>query len=134
MTYEIGGMQYVAFASGNVSRVTFGELGLPSVVIMALGAGKARPLAMTQRGDAVGAANPDHGHALYAQVCSTCHGTGGNLIEAHNLATLRDRRSLESTVAFIKAPVPPMPKLYPSTLGEQDVADLAAYLQQGGWK
>jgi alcohol dehydrogenase (cytochrome c) len=136
VTYEIGGTQYVAFASGNVSRVTFGELGLPSVVIMALGAKTAQPLAAAPRarGGTAGVANPDHGHALFAQVCSTCHGAGGNLIEGHNLATLRGRRNLESTVAFIKAPVPPMPKLYPLTLTEQDVADLAAYLQQGGWK
>jgi PQQ-dependent dehydrogenase (methanol/ethanol family) len=134
VTYEIGGTQYVAFASGNVSRVTFGELGLPSVVIMALGAKTALPLPATRRGGTPGVANPDHGHALYAQVCSTCHGTGGTLIEGHNLATLRDRRSLESTVAFIKAPVAPMPRLYPLTLTEQDVVDLAAYLQQGGWK
>jgi alcohol dehydrogenase (cytochrome c) len=134
VTYEIGGKQYVAFASGNVSRVTFGELGLPSVIIMALGGKTALPAAAPRQGGTPGAPNPDHGHALYAQVCSTCHGAGGNLIEGHNLATLRGRRSLESTVAFIKAPVPPMPKLYPSTLGEQDVADLAAYLQQGGWK
>jgi alcohol dehydrogenase (cytochrome c) len=134
VTYEIGGTQYVAFASGNVSRVTFGELGLPSVIIMALGGKKALPAPEARQGGTVGAPNADHGHALYAQVCSTCHGAGGNLIEGHNLATLRDRRSLESTVAFIKAPLAPMPKLYPLTLNEQDVTDLAAYLHQGGWK
>jgi hypothetical protein len=27
-----------------------------------------------------------------------------------------------------------MPKMYPLTLKEQDVIDVAAYLQQGGWK
>jgi alcohol dehydrogenase (cytochrome c) len=134
VTYEIGGTQYVAFASGNVSRVTFGELGLPAVIIMALGGKGASPEAADRQAGTVGAANPDHGHALFAQVCATCHGTGGNLIEGHNLATLRNRRSLESTLAFIKAPVAPMPKLYPATLNDQDVIDLAAYLQQGGWK
>jgi len=35
---EIGGKQYVAFASGNVLRNTFGALGLPSVVVMSLNA------------------------------------------------------------------------------------------------
>jgi alcohol dehydrogenase (cytochrome c) len=134
VTYEISGRQYVAFASGNVSRVTFGELGLPSVIIMALGGKNPVPGPVPQQGGVVATPNADRGHALFAQVCSTCHGAGGNLIEGHNLATLRDRRNLESTVAFIKAPVPPMPKLYPLTLTEQDVADLAAYLQQGGWK
>ncbi len=36
VTYAVGSRQYVAFASGNVSRTAFGTLGLPSVVIMAL--------------------------------------------------------------------------------------------------
>ncbi len=36
VTYDEGGKQYVAFASGNVSRMAFGSLGLPSVVVMAL--------------------------------------------------------------------------------------------------
>jgi alcohol dehydrogenase (cytochrome c) len=36
VTYELGGKQYVAFASGNVSRSAFGSLGLPTVVVMAL--------------------------------------------------------------------------------------------------
>jgi hypothetical protein len=40
VTYDASGRQYVAFASGNVSRMAFGALGLPSVVIMALGDGK----------------------------------------------------------------------------------------------
>jgi len=37
VTYEVGGRQYVAFASGNVAHTAFGSLGIPSVVIMALG-------------------------------------------------------------------------------------------------
>jgi mono/diheme cytochrome c family protein len=37
--------------------------------------------------------------------------------------------SLEATLAQIKNPAPPMPKLYPSTLSEQDVNDVAAYVQ-----
>jgi alcohol dehydrogenase (cytochrome c) len=36
VTYSINGKQYVAFTSGNVSRLTFGELGDPTVVVLAL--------------------------------------------------------------------------------------------------
>lgn len=36
VTYAINGKQYVATTSGNVSRLTFGGLGAPSIVIMAL--------------------------------------------------------------------------------------------------
>jgi len=36
VTYTVKGKQYVAFTSGNVSRLTFGELGDPTIVVMAL--------------------------------------------------------------------------------------------------
>ena len=39
VTYAVEGKQYVAFTSGNVSRITFGELGDPSVIVLAV-AGK----------------------------------------------------------------------------------------------
>ncbi|HUN72994.1 MAG TPA: PQQ-binding-like beta-propeller repeat protein [Steroidobacteraceae bacterium] len=42
VTYEWGGRQYLAFASGNVSRSAFGSMGLPSVVVMGLEGGRAR--------------------------------------------------------------------------------------------
>jgi alcohol dehydrogenase (cytochrome c) len=37
ITYAIGGQQYIATTSGNVSRTTFGVLGFPSIVVMTLG-------------------------------------------------------------------------------------------------
>ena len=132
VTYEIGGRQYVAFASGNVSRSTFGALGVPSVVVMALGAHGAAPApAAPAPQAAAGAADVGHGKAVYGQVCSGCHGETGDLVAGHSLANLSARRDLASTIAFIKDPDPPMPKLYPGTLKAQDVADVAAYLQQG---
>ncbi|MDQ2802490.1 MAG: hypothetical protein M3Y41_07330 [Pseudomonadota bacterium] len=36
VTYAIDGKQYVAFTSGNVSRITFGELGDPAIVVLGL--------------------------------------------------------------------------------------------------
>lgn len=36
ITYTVKGKQYVAFTSGNVSRITFGALGDPSVIVLAL--------------------------------------------------------------------------------------------------
>src|SRR5580704_6910781 len=119
VTYEAGGKQYVAFSSGNVSRNAFGALGVPSVVIMAL-----RGAASTA------SANLAHGRKLYSQICVDCHGPNGNLIAGHELSTLKNRRDLADTIAFIKNPKAPMPKLYPSLLNEQSVTDVAAYVQQ----
>lgn len=36
VTYSVGGKQYVAFTSGNVSRITFGELGDPTLIVMGM--------------------------------------------------------------------------------------------------
>ncbi len=133
VTYEISGRQYVAFASGNVSRSTFGALGVPTVVIMALGGQAAVvPAQASEAGPApVRAGDVEHGKAIYGQVCAACHGGKGDLIAGHSLAGLSARRDLASTIAFVKNPVAPMPKLYPDTLKDQDVADVAAYLQKG---
>jgi PQQ-dependent dehydrogenase (methanol/ethanol family) len=124
VTYEAGAKQYVAFASGNVSRLAFGALGIPSVVIMTLNpqhpaAGATPPAAPP------GSAG---GRKLYSQVCASCHGADGNLISDHRLSSLKARRDLASTVSYIKDPKAPMPKLYPELISEQSVRDVAAYL------
>ena len=36
ITYQLAGRQYLAFASGNISRSTFGVLGVPTVVVMGI--------------------------------------------------------------------------------------------------
>ncbi len=135
VTYEIGGKQYVAFASGNVSRMAFGALGIPSVVVMSLnpkqavGAAPRLSVAGAPAGNApAGAANLASGRRLYSQVCVSCHGPDGNLIADHKLSTLKARLDSAATIRFIKDPKPPMPKLFPDLLNEQNVTDLAAYV------
>ena len=39
ITYRLAGQQYLAFASGNISRSTFGALGVPTVVVMGVESG-----------------------------------------------------------------------------------------------
>jgi len=148
VTYEAGGKQYVAFANGNISRNAFGALGNPSVVIMALNpkaiagrspAGASASAASLSRASpsaasspttraAGGAANLSAGHKLYTQVCVSCHGPDGNMLPDHKLSTLKSRKDLKATVAYIKDPKAPMPKLYPDLLKDQDIVDVASYL------
>ena len=133
VTYEVGGQQYVAFASGNVSRTAFGALGLPSVVIMALNAGhvpSAQARTTSSASAPAGVANLASGRRLYSQVCVTCHGPDGNLIADHKLSNLKTHRDQAATITYIKDPKPPMPKLYPDLLNEQNVVDVAAYLHE----
>jgi alcohol dehydrogenase (cytochrome c) len=121
VTYEAAGKQYVAFASGNVSRNAFGALGVPSVVIMGVGGAGSPP---------TGAGNPAKGRKVYEQVCASCHGPDGNLVPGHPLRTLRNRRDPAATLGYIKDPKPPMPKLYPDLLNEQSLVDVTSYIYE----
>jgi alcohol dehydrogenase (cytochrome c) len=126
VTYEVAGRQYVAFAAGNISRNAFGDLGMPSVVVMTLDpqqAAVARDITSVTSDAALG-------QRLYAQVCQSCHGPDGNMIADHKLANLGARRNLAATIEYIKQPKAPMPVLYPALLDEKSVAAVAAWVHQ----
>ena len=123
VTYEAGGTQYLAFADGNISRNAFGALGMPSVVIMALNPQK--PQAVVSSASSSGGAQ-----RLYSQVCVACHGTDGAMVADRNLATLKGRQTLAQTIAAIKDPKAPMPKLYPDLLNDQAVTEVATWIRE----
>jgi alcohol dehydrogenase (cytochrome c) len=126
VTYDIAGKQYIAFAAGNISRNAFGDLGMPSVVIMTLNPQKpATAINATIAADGRASAR-----RLYGQVCASCHGDNGNFIADHKLGKLAARRDLASTVEYIKNPKAPMPKLFPELLSEQNVVDVATWIHE----
>jgi alcohol dehydrogenase (cytochrome c) len=129
VTYSIADRQYVAFGAGNVSRNAFGDLGFPSVVIMALDpkqpAAQLDATTSTTSGSEAGL-----GQRLYGQVCQSCHGPDGNLIVDHKLGNLAARRDLPSTIEYIKHPKAPMPALYPQLLDEKSVVAVATWVHQ----
>lgn len=73
--------------------------------------------------------NVAHGSALFAQDCAACHGAAGGGGVGPALKNERVRKSLAEAEQWIENPAAPMPKLYPSTLSAQDVADVAAYVE-----
>jgi alcohol dehydrogenase (cytochrome c) len=127
VTYDVAGRQYVAFAAGNISRNAFGDLGLPSVVIMAL---DPKGPAVTRNAAGMQAADAALGQRLYGQVCQSCHGPDGNLIADHRLGNLAARRSLAATIEYIKKPKAPMPALFPQMLDEKSVVAVATWVHQ----
>jgi alcohol dehydrogenase (cytochrome c) len=139
ITYALNGRQYVAIASGNVSsRLSFGESGKPTVIVYALGDGTtpttAPPVALASGGVdpasiAQSAADGGRGRELYAQNCAACHGANGEGAVGPKLQGLQVRRDYAATIKWITAPSAKMPKLYPSTLDGQAVADIAAFVQ-----
>jgi ubiquinol-cytochrome c reductase cytochrome c subunit len=75
-------------------------------------------------------ASLNHGRMLYAANCAACHGavgTEGGV--GPSLKGEKSRKNHQETVAWIKNPAAPMPKLYPSPLSEKDVNDVAAYVE-----
>jgi mono/diheme cytochrome c family protein len=129
VTYSIADRQYVAFAAGNVSRNAFGDLGFPSVVIMALD--PKQPAVQLDATTSISVGSGEGlGQRLYGQVCQSCHGPDGNLIADHKLANLAARRDLPSTIEYIKHPKAPMPALYPQLLDEKSVVAVATWVHQ----
>jgi mono/diheme cytochrome c family protein len=71
-----------------------------------------------------------HGKTIFSQNCASCHGaTGREGGVGPSLTNEKSRKNYDQTVAWIKNPQPPMPKLFPSPLAEKDVDDVAAYVQ-----
>jgi mono/diheme cytochrome c family protein len=146
VTYRVGGKQYVAATSGNVSRSgSFPmAMGSPKLIVMSLDApeGKTQKVTLpevsargsdsTQSGYAA-ATSADPGKKVFQQICSACHGSQGEGGVGANLQL--SQRDLAGVIAYIKSPTGAMPKLYPSPLGDADVANVAAYvmtLRKGG--
>lgn len=133
ITYAQGGRQYVAAVSGNVSRLTFGASGSPTLILYALGAAganKSPDAAAAPAAETAGVANADTGKTVYARTCAACHGAKGEGGVGPSLKGLQAKLDAEQTIAWIKNPSAKMPKLYPAPLDAQAVADVAAYVRK----
>ena len=70
-----------------------------------------------------------HGKQIFAQNCASCHGVKAEGGVGPSLRGEKKRKDYQQTIVWIKDPLPPMPKLYPSALSASDVADVAAFVQ-----
>ena len=129
MTYMNGGKQYVAFVSGNVSRLTFGDAGHPTLHIFALGGKQPEVEKVVSAQASLRAPDATAGRQTYATVCAACHGGAGEGAIGPTLAGITERMESGRIVEWIKNPSSKMPRLFPSMLTEQAVHDVAAYLQ-----
>jgi mono/diheme cytochrome c family protein len=79
---------------------------------------------------AIGNGDVGRGRQIYGEQCAQCHGATGT--EGHigpSLANEKARKTYAKTVSWIQDPTEPMPKLYPSPLTQQDVEDVASFVQ-----
>jgi mono/diheme cytochrome c family protein len=70
------------------------------------------------------------GKVVFGTNCAACHGAngeGGGI--GPTLKNEKSRKNFDQTVAQIENPQQPMPKLYPEPLNEQDVRDVAAFVE-----
>ncbi|MSR14120.1 MAG: c-type cytochrome [Gammaproteobacteria bacterium] len=127
ITYLREGKQYVALTSGNVSRITFGVVGSPTLVIYGLGGTGTAPAAV----ESVSSHLPDPalGAVTFSKVCAACHGGKAEGGIGPGLTGLAQRMDFAATVQWIENPSAKMPKLTPSPLNVQAVQDVAAYVQ-----
>jgi mono/diheme cytochrome c family protein len=75
-------------------------------------------------------ASIERGRAVFETQCTACHGSdgaGGQI--GPSLRNERTRKDPAAAIAWIKNPEPPMPKLYPAELSDQDLIDVAAYVE-----
>jgi mono/diheme cytochrome c family protein len=76
------------------------------------------------------AGDTTRGNLVFNTNCATCHGANGRAGGVGPpLIDENERQNLQSTIVWVENPAPPMPKLYPSPLSEQDVEDVAAFVQ-----
>lgn len=103
-----------------------------TALLLAACSGKQPPTA-TQVASSPGGLPGDaaRGAQIFAENCAVCHGsTGREGGSGPALAGEHRRKDTAAAIAWIKDPAPPMPKLYPMPLSEQDVADVAAYVEK----
>jgi len=129
VTYQVNGKQYIATTSGNISRLTFGGSGTPSVVVLALDANNPAHSALSTAGDASSVtADAARGRTLFAADCSSCHGASGEGGIGPSLRRLGTRLDEKHVSDWIRNPSGKMPKLYPTPLTERDVIDISAFV------
>jgi mono/diheme cytochrome c family protein len=132
ITYAVGGRQYVATTSGNVSRATWGTTGTPKIVVMVLDGPERGPLVVALpeiNSQGTQTTNAGSGQQAYEQYCAGCHGTRGEGLSGPNLTSPSARHDLAAIVEFIKNPKPPMPDLHPSPLDDAEVTAIGEYVR-----
>jgi len=132
VSYAVDGKQYIAATSGNLSHASYGVAGKPKLIVMSLTREAVAPR-ITSLVVPLTAADLDRvgrGGKLYSQYCAGCHGTGG---EGHSGPALRETAAAgehPSVADAIKRPPGHiMPTLYPESLSQEDVVDVASFVE-----
>jgi mono/diheme cytochrome c family protein len=77
----------------------------------------------------------ERGKRLFAESCAGCHGFDGKnvSISGNDLATIANRQTVQQLEQWIRNPAPPMPKVFPEPMTDDELVDLhdiATFLHQ----
>jgi mono/diheme cytochrome c family protein len=129
ISYSAGGSQYVAAAVGGSSENPSTVAGALRVVVYGLGGPDAPNVITLDRLAPSAVAGWSAGRMLYVQACGQCHGnalTGGSAPPLMRQSQLADPALLK---LFLSSAPPPMPRLYPSVVNDDDVRLLADWFR-----
>ncbi len=128
ISYAVDGSQYVAAAVGGLSLNSAGVSGKLRVSVFGL-SGDQAPKVVTLDRTTPTMAGLDKGAALYISVCVPCHGPRGESDVYPALIRHTQLADPEALKAFLASVPPPMPRLYPGLLEDNDIRLIAGYLK-----
>jgi mono/diheme cytochrome c family protein len=132
ISYAADGHQYIAAAVGGATlNTTAGVAGALRVMVYGLNAPSEPKIATVDRMPLpAGATDEAAGAHLYSLVCIACHGPRG--AGGAYVAITRQRAVVTDAAAltkFLSIVPPPMPRLYPGLLKEDEIRLIATYLK-----
>jgi alcohol dehydrogenase (cytochrome c) len=134
ISYAVGSEQYVAAAVGGATENPSTIAGPLRVVVYGLHAPDHPAVSTLDRLAPKGASGVSAGWVVYYQACAQCHGLAGAGSSAPPMLRQSQLADPELLKAFLSTVPPPMPRLYPSVLNDDDVRELADYLKTGVFK
>jgi alcohol dehydrogenase (cytochrome c) len=133
ISYRVGGEQYVAANAGGATENPSTVAGPLRVIIYGLHGSDNPKVVMLARLGAAPFPGAPEAAAVFVQTCTQCHGApraaaafGGSAPPLARQSQLADPALLKQFLASVR---PPMPRLYPGVLNDDDVKLLADYLR-----
>jgi alcohol dehydrogenase (cytochrome c) len=128
ISYEVKGEQYVAAAVGGITENPHSVAGPLRVSIFGLHSSGPPEIVKLDRLQPVITGLPPSS-AVYWQACLQCHGFDGSGVSAPSIIRQSQLADPQLLKHFLETVPPPMPRLYPGMLEEEDVEMIAEHLR-----
>jgi len=134
ISYAVEGTQYVAAAVGGATENPSTVAGPLRVVVYGLHGGDKPIVVALNRLAPAASGTLTAQHMAYVQACQQCHSDAGAGGSAPPLARQSQLADPELLKQFLATVLPPMPRLYPGVLNDDDVRMLTEYLRTDVFK